>query len=54
MILTTTILLAALASAAPGPSAQGRLPIIADDYAKALSEAKERKVPLFVEVWAPW
>ena len=50
MILTTAMLVTALASA---PAAE-RLPIIADDYAKAISEAKERKVPLFVEVWAPW
>ena len=49
MIVTTAVLLTALASA---PAAD-RLPIL-DDYAKAISEAKERKVPLFVEVWAPW
>lgn len=51
MILSTTMMLMALMSAATAPA---RLPIIADDYAAAVSEAKERKVPLFVEVWAPW
>ena len=30
------------------------LPFIADDYARALAEARARKVPLFVESWAPW
>ena len=30
------------------------LPFIADDYARALREAKETKRPLFVEAWAPW
>jgi hypothetical protein len=30
------------------------LPFIKDDYSKALSDAKQRHLPLFVEVWAPW
>jgi len=30
------------------------LPFVADDYARALSEAKARKLPIFVECWAPW
>jgi len=30
------------------------LPFIEDDYAKALSEARQRNLPLFVEVSAPW
>lgn len=30
------------------------MPWIEDDYAKAISEAKARKVPIFVESWAPW
>lgn len=24
------------------------------DYAKAVAQARARKVPLFVEAWAPW
>ncbi len=46
-----------LASAPPGHAATGRpsgLPWIADDYAKARAEARARKVPIFVESWAPW
>lgn len=31
-----------------------RLPIVNDDFARARAQAIERKVPLFVEVWAPW
>jgi hypothetical protein len=30
------------------------LPFVDDDYAKARAEAKRRKLPLFVDVWAPW
>jgi hypothetical protein len=30
------------------------LPFIADDYPRALAEAKSRKLPIFVESWAPW
>jgi len=31
-----------------------RLPFIDDDFLRALADAKQRNVPLFVEVWAPW
>src|SRR5687767_6303047 len=49
-------LLVALPGAAPsGPgSAKQGLPWIVDDYDRALAEARARKVPLFVETWAPW
>jgi len=30
------------------------MPWIEDDYAKAISEAKARNLPVFVESWAPW
>ena len=30
------------------------LPFIADDYTRALALARVRKVPLFIEAWAPW
>lgn len=30
------------------------LPFIHDDYPRALAEAKQRNVPIFVECWAPW
>jgi len=38
---------------APVVTAAG-LPFIQDNYAAALSQAKQRKLPIFVEVWAPW
>jgi hypothetical protein len=45
--------------AAAGPSSAGGsldkvLPFIADDYARALGEARAQKLPLFIEAWAPW
>jgi hypothetical protein len=42
----------AVAGAATAPTAP--LPWIEDDYAKAVAEAKSRKVPIFLEAWAPW
>lgn len=30
------------------------LPFITDDYARALTEARTRNVPIFVDAWAPW
>ena len=43
------------AAPAKAPAAhQGVLPFIADDYAKALQTARARKLPIFVESWAPW
>lgn len=41
-------------SLAPALAATTGLPFIQDNYPKALSEAKQRSLPIFVEVWAPW
>ena len=30
------------------------LPWIDDDYARAVAAAQARKLPMFVESWAPW
>jgi hypothetical protein len=35
-------------------SAKEMVPFIEDDYAKAVAQAKVKKVPIFVEAWAPW
>lgn len=35
-------------------SAITRLQFINDDYNKARTLAREKQLPLFVEVWAPW
>ena len=49
-LLATAALLLALA---PVPH-KTALPFIEDDYGKALAEAKAKKLPLFIEAWAPW
>jgi hypothetical protein len=45
------LLLTALAPAYAGAAA---LPFTADDAAGARAQATARKLPLFVEAWAPW
>ena len=47
------LLLAVLSNASLGKPSKG-LPFINDDFQKALAQAKQRNLPLFVEVWAPW
>ncbi len=34
----------------PGPA----VPFIGDDYPGALARARAKKLPIFVEAWAPW
>jgi endonuclease YncB( thermonuclease family) len=48
-LLATVALLAALA-----PAHESALAFIEDDYPRALREARERKLPIFIEAWAPW
>jgi hypothetical protein len=47
----TTLALALALAASP---ATGGPPFVADDYGRALAEARARGVPLVVDVWAPW
>jgi len=47
------LLLLVLSTVAFGTPSKG-LPFINDDYEKALAQAKQRNLPLFVDVWAPW
>ena len=35
-------------------AASARLSFVEDDYPKALADARHRKLPIFVEVSAPW
>ena len=45
------------ATAAPAAAAPARpmvLPWIEDDWTRAVAQAKQRKLPIFVESWAPW
>jgi hypothetical protein len=51
-VLITPLLLAAAAIAAPAPKEV--LPFIADDWPKALAEARAKDLPIFIEAWAPW
>jgi len=46
--LVSTLLSAGVAHATTG------LPFIENDYARARAEATQRKLPIFVDVWAPW
>ena len=34
--------------------ASANLPLIRDDFARARAQATQRKLPMFVDVWAPW
>jgi hypothetical protein len=38
----------------PATAPKEALPFIEDDYPRALAEARARKLPLFVDSWAPW
>jgi hypothetical protein len=48
-VLVAMLLPAAVVGAVPAP-----LPFVRDDYARARAEATQRKLPMFVDVWAPW
>jgi hypothetical protein len=50
------LLAAAAVSIFVGASSERRsvLPFIADDYPGALARARAKKLPIFVEAWAPW
>ncbi len=51
--LTLFVLL--LMSGAPAiADVPGKLPFQRDDFTTAVAQANARKLPLFVEVWAPW
>ena len=55
LALATAATASGLAASTPAPkTAPSVLPWIDDDYARALSEAKRKKIPIFAELWAPW
>ena len=57
LALALAAALLALAPAHAGavtPGAGPALGWIADDYARALAQARARKLPIFIESWAPW
>ena len=45
---------AAAVFAVPAPAQRSSLPWIEDDAPRAFAEAKSKKLPIFVEAWAPW
>lgn len=47
---------ASTAKKAPAKAAHWKpaVPFIEDDFGRALALAKERKLPVFIEGWAPW
>ena len=45
---------AGAAIAAPEAARGLVVPFIQDDYARGVAEAKAKKLPLFIEAWAPW
>jgi thiol-disulfide isomerase/thioredoxin len=51
MISTAALALLAALSATPGAPDPDD---VSDDYPRALERARERKVPILVDVWAPW
>ena len=54
VLLLAIIALAACAPRTAKTPTQEALPFIADDYPRALAEAKRTNRPLFVDAWAPW
>jgi len=50
-LLLSLLGVAAIATAQP---AKRGLQFIEDDMQRALEQARTRKLPLFVEAWAPW
>jgi hypothetical protein len=42
------------APAKTAPKWKPVVPFIEDDFGRALALAKERKLPVFIEGWAPW
>ncbi|HUL77257.1 MAG TPA: hypothetical protein VL691_08340 [Vicinamibacteria bacterium] len=52
--LALGLLCAAGRVAASAADLERVLPFVADDYGKALAEARAQKLPLFIEAWAPW
>ena len=56
--LSCCVLLLSLACASQRASTPAEpaeaLPFIENDYARALTEARARHVPVFVDAWAPW
>jgi hypothetical protein len=53
-VIPAVLALGLVAVPRPAAEVEKALPFIADDYSRALGEARAQKLPLFVEAWAPW
>ena len=53
-LIPAALALGLVAAPAAAAEVDKALPFIADDYAKALAEARAQRLPLFIEAWAPW
>ena len=49
-----TLALAVLVLTAIPATAKEVVPIIEDDFARAVAQARTKNVPIFVNAWAPW
>jgi hypothetical protein len=49
LLMAAAVLLASVAA-----QAKEVLPFIENDYATAVTRAKTKNLPIFVEAWAPW
>ncbi len=54
LLSSSAQLVHAAAATVPKSGSVKRLPFVDDDYARAIRDARERGVPVFVEAWAPW
>ncbi len=62
LLLAAVVAIPVAAHAAPARTAKVQktvvwkpaVPFIEDDFGRALALAKERKLPVFIEGWAPW
>ncbi len=48
------VLTAALGLVSAVPAAAREVLPWVDDYSKAVAQARAKKLPIFVEAWAPW
>jgi hypothetical protein len=53
-LVPAALVLVIAAAPGPVPDVEKILPFVADDYARALAEARAQRLPLFIEAWAPW
>ncbi|HKB70534.1 MAG TPA: hypothetical protein VKH46_06780 [Thermoanaerobaculia bacterium] len=52
--VVAVLALAAAPLAAANAEPKAALPFIENDYGKALSQARAKKLPIFADAWAPW